>query len=283
MANLMLREGERVRQAWCVIFLEDVIKNAKTKEDKENPYGLVLKHLAGLKSVTCACSPLHDQDTYDEQDVQNWVARHINPDTGDVAEEYLELQPKVGDNKKVHVHILIVDKGPHHREWFNNLLLDIVPDLKPNRWQKVVKLDAAIRYLAHLDHKEFGKHEYSALDVHGFGGMDLSALLRQDKYAKVDTLFFVQRWIFDNEIRHYHKLVHWAWSLGDYEIINCVTGRASYFSAYFRSVSDERAEERALMKEQKRLMEVRRELDQIQSTEERKEVITEAYTAAPCY
>lgn len=267
MAHLMIRDGERVRQAWCVIFLEDVAKNAKTEEDRRNPYGLVLKHLAGLKSITCACSPLHDQDTYDEQDVQNWVQRHINPDTGDVAEDYLELQPRVGDKKKEHVHVLIVDKGPHVREWFNNLMLDIVPDLKPNRWQKVIKLDAAIRYLAHLDHKELGKHEYSALDVHGFGGIDLSPLLRSDKYAKIDTLFFVQRWVMDNDCRHYHKLVHWAWSIGDYEVIGCVTGRAAYFSAYFRSLADERAEERRLEKEQKRLLEVSRALEEIQQAE----------------
>ena len=241
MANYMLQYGEKARTVTTIIWVEDLERRYGDHWQKHF-YG----YLADLR-VMVACSPIHDQDEYTETDVKNWVRRHIDPDTGDVANEYTNLMPSVGDKKKPHIHIIVIVKGPMRREDFSEMFLDLVW-IHPNKWQRVVHLDSMTRYLAHMDNPE--KYQYSCFDIQGYGGFNLKPLTIQksDEYTKAMAMASVMDYIEENNVRYYHKLMQWAKSLGDYDIFSCVTGRFGTFCAYFRSIREEKEDKRAKKK-----------------------------------
>ena len=120
MANYMLRDGEKARTVTTIIWVED-LERRYGDHWKKHFYG----YLADLRIPVC-CSPIHDKDTYTEEDVSAWCRRHIDPDTGEVADEYTNSQPRVGDPKKPHIHIIAITKGPMTREDFSKLFYDLV-------------------------------------------------------------------------------------------------------------------------------------------------------------
>ena len=241
MANYMMQPGDKARTATTIVWVEQLEKRWGEHWQKHF-YG----YLADLRTQV-ACSPVHDQDTYTETDVKNWVRRHIDPDTGDVATEYTNQQPRVGDPKKAHIHLIVIVKGPQRREDFSEMFLDLVW-IHPNKWQHVVHLDTLIRYLAHMDNPE--KHKYSVFDVMGFGGINLKPLTIQksDEYSKATAMFFVQSYIEDNHIRYYHVLCKWAKAFGDYDVYACVMGRTPTWVAYFSSMRLEKMDKDAKRK-----------------------------------
>ena len=248
MANYMLKFGEKARTVTAIVWVEDLQRRWGDHWEKKW-YG----YLADMRTMV-ACSPIHDKDTYSEEDVENWCKRHIDPDTGTVATEYTNVQPKVGDPKKAHFHIIIIVKGPMKREDFSDLMLGVVW-IMPNKWQRVIHLDTMTRYLAHMDNPE--KFKYDWTDVIPFGGFSLKPLTiaKSDEYTKATALAGVLEYIEDNKLRYYHQLVRWARQLGDYDIFCCVTGRAGMFIGLFNSIRQEKQDKAQRQKEEQKRQE----------------------------
>lgn len=242
MADYMLKYGEKARTVTAIIWKEQLERRWGDHWEKQL-YG----YLADLR-IMVAVSPLHDMDVYSDEDVRAWKRRHIDPDTGDVADEYTNAVPSVGDKKKAHFHIVVIVKGPMTREDFSRLFLDLVW-IKPTMWQRVIHLDSMTRYLCHMD--DPNKYQYSCFDIQGYGGYNLKPLTIQksDEYTKAMAMASVMDYIEDNHVLYYHKLVCWAKELGDYDIFSCVIGRFGTFVAYFRSIADEKAAKKAAEKE----------------------------------
>lgn len=225
---------DKARNVTAVIYQEDLPS-----------YGALLEHLDSLH-IPCAVSPLHDRDTYTEKDVAKYVNSYTDKDTGKVAEEAIKAGlPSVGQNKKAHYHVLLRYPGPVDAQRCTDDFAELVA-IRPAAWQKVGNVDSMLRYFAHLDSPE--KTRYSALEVKGFGGIDLSALLRTSKVSNISVLLDVMDYMISHDIRHYNRLVRWALSTADMDTISCVTGRASFFANYFKSASDERKEKAERLK-----------------------------------
>lgn len=233
-----LKAGEVARNVACLVWEEDLMRDGKT-------YGDLLAFCEGL-NIPCAVSPWHNQDRYTADDVRKWIDRHIDPDFYDFISEELETvrdrAPKVGDAKKSHAHILLKNAGPRNRDYFTKLFAPFVR-IPPSKWEKVEHLESYIAYLCHKNTPN--KHRYSELDVHGFGGIDLSSLLKSDKLDKLNTLLLVNMEIDNRGFRYFHQLDNWARSTKDMDIINVVSGRTSYFQAKFRSMREQRLDEAA--------------------------------------
>lgn len=235
--------SDKARNVTAVVYQEDLPS-----------YGALLEHLDGLH-IPCAVSPLHDADTYTEGDIKRWVTRNTDKETGKVDESALAHgMPEVGQHKKPHYHVLLRYPGPVDAQRCTKDFEGLV-DIRPQAWQKVGNVDSMLRYFAHLDSPE--KTRYNALDIKGFGGIDLSALLRTSKVSNISVLLDVMDYMIAHKIRHYNQLVKWALSTADMDTISCVTGRASFFANYFKSASDERREklerEKALSKQTEQL------------------------------
>lgn len=243
MADYQLKDGEKARTVTTILWVEDLERRYGDKW-----LGRLYQYLADLK-IPCCCSPVHDKDTYTEEDVRAWCRRHEDPDTGEVATKYTNRTPRVGDEKKSHVHIILITKGPMYREDFSELLSDLVT-VKVTAWEKVLHLDTLTRYMSHMDDKS--KYRYSDFDILGFGGFNLKPLTikKSDEYVKAMAMASVMEYIEDNGIKYYHSLVKWAKDLGDYDIFNCVTGRFGTFCAYFRSLREEKQDKAEAKKRQ---------------------------------
>ena len=104
----MMGDKERCRNILGIIYAEDAMK-AKGKYEPlphgDHWYDDLLSYMASLH-VPCAVSPIHD-DPYDADDVRQWIERHLDPETMQVADEYKDQIPQVGQPHKEHVHILI--------------------------------------------------------------------------------------------------------------------------------------------------------------------------------
>lgn len=244
MANYQLKSGEKARTVTTIVWVED-LERRYGEHWQRHFYG----YLADLRIPVC-CSPVHDHDTYTDEDVSAWRRRHIDPDTGEVATEYTNQEPRVGDPKKAHIHIIVITKGPMFREDFSQLFYDLIY-IKVTAWEKVLHLDTLTRYMAHMDNKE--KYQYNFTDIISFGGFSLKpiSIQKTDEYTKASALVEVLTYCEDNKITKYHVLVKWAKTLGDYDVFACVTGRASFFAAYFRSIQDEIIERRESEKKKK--------------------------------
>lgn len=219
----MFCDFDKARNVTFLAYLKD---NGKT-------YGELLEFLDGLQ-MPCACSPVHDADTYTAGDIVKWYKRNCNPD-GTLPEELRGGIPTEGQAKKEHVHVLLCAPGPWPADKFEDLVSEFVP---VSYFQKVNSTSSLLRYFAHLDSPQ--KHQYNALEIHGFGGIDLSPLLKTDKVTSIETLLDVMDHIVTRKVEYYHSLVGWAISTGDIDTICCVTGRASFFANYFKSQTDEK-------------------------------------------
>lgn len=203
---------------------------------EEKTYGELLEFLDCLV-IPAACSPIHDKDTYTAEDVNKWVRHHMD-EKGNIAKEVLEKGiPEVGQAKKKHVHVMFCGNGPMTADYWSKL---VEPFMQIHYWEKVNSVPSMLRYFAHLDSPQ--KAQYSALDIHGFGGLDLSPLMKVSKVSNVETILDILDYVITNGVRHYNRLVKWSISTGDIETIACVTGRASFWANYFKADADERAE-----------------------------------------
>lgn len=223
---------DKARNVTCMYYLT---------EDKT--YGALLEFLDGLQ-IPAACSPIHDADKYTAEDVNKWVRHHMD-ENGNIPKEVLEKGiPEVGQAKKKHVHVMLCANGPMTPEYWTRLVEDF---FTPGYWQKVNSVPTLLRYFAHLDSPQ--KTQYSPLGIHGFGGLDMSPLLKMSKVNNIETILDILDYVIANDVKHYNRLVRWAIGTGDIDTIACVTGRASFFANYFKSAADERAEKAKKEKE----------------------------------
>lgn len=233
-----LKQGEVARNVAFLIWEKELTEQGKT-------YGDLLQFAESL-NVPIAVSPWHNQDRYTAQDVSNWVDRHIDPDFYDFIstdiEEVRAKAPKVGDYKRSHCHCLIKNSGPRNRDYYAKLLAPFIK-ISPTKIEKVEHLDAYICYLVHKNTPH--KHRYSEMDVHGFGGIDLSALLKTDKSDKLNTFMWVKSKVRTSGWKYFHQLDAWADSTRDMDVIACVKGNCSYFTSMFRSLREERQDKAA--------------------------------------
>lgn len=216
-------------------------------DDWGKSYGELLEFLDDLH-MPCACSPVHNADKFTAGDVNKWIRKHTDSE-GRLDRAAIESgMPEVGQAKKKHVHVMLCAPGP----WTPDKFLDTVKDFYPiNYFEKVNSVPSMLRYFAHMDSPE--KTPYSCLEIHGFGGLDMTPLLKTDKLSGLEILLDVMDYILKKDVRHYNRLVRWAISTGDIDTIACVTGRASFFANYFKSASDERRDKKEREKKLKEM------------------------------
>lgn len=231
MALRMLGETEAARLMGCIIWVEDLEKNGLT-------YGDLLGFLDGLH-MPCVCSMIHDRDTYTADDVRGWVKRHIDPDTGDVAAEFSNRTPKVGDPKKPHIHIYFCLQAKRQPRYMSKLFDDFIDGIvKPNRWALVGDFPGIVRYCAHLDQPD--KAQYDPLLIHGFCNVKMDSLWQANTRNPNLILMEIETAIEVEKIPNYYRLNRWANKYGDPDIINMVKGRTAHWTAYFGAMRQEK-------------------------------------------
>lgn len=221
--------GESVRNVICLIYIEDLLAAGKT-------YGDLLAYLDSLH-CKAVCSPIHDRDCFTAQDVLDWCERHIDDQTGDLDVNYLDSAPYVGKSKKPHVHIGIMLPGKKRAEGFTELMAGLIY-IRPTMWDKMEDYQGFCRYLAHLDSPQ--KAPYSALDIHGFGGVDLSCLLKQDEAEHISDMQRVHDVIVDKGIRWFHRLADEAFASDDLRLKSAVISGCAFWGSYMSSKNSER-------------------------------------------
>lgn len=234
MAMRLMRQGDKKRLQGIIVWMEDLERDGHT-------YGDLLGFLEGL-GVPLVVSPVHDRDTYTADDVRDWVTRHIDPDTGMLADEYTNLAPKVGVLKKPHVHVYFKFGGARAFGYVSEIMKPFY-SISPNRVGIVEDWDTIVRYCAHMDSPD--KAQYSPMSVVGFGSVDLSALLKQDNIASVYKCLNVSDYVRDNKIRYFSDLWWAVVDSGDLDAISQVRGGAAFWGALLSSERQKAADELA--------------------------------------
>lgn len=238
MALPLAKPNEKIRTWGYLFWVEDMERNGRS-------YGDLLGFLEGMH-VKCVCSPIHDRDRYTKEDVEGWLMRHSDPETHKVSEDDLKRVPEVGSNKKPHVHIYGQSAGPttpmalaqilrgfYFMNWDEAERL-----ISPKRFVKVPDIGRIIRYCAHMDAPE--KAQYDPMTIHGFGNIDMSALLEERAGNKVAVRREINEHIRKSGTKSFNALDKWAYGTGDIDIINHVAGQHAYWCAIFNSMRQER-------------------------------------------
>lgn len=225
--------GQKVRNVIALIWMEDLERDGKT-------YFNLCDYLDALH-IEAVLSPVHDRDHYTPEDVLDWCERHYDKHTGDVDLKYIDDAPYVGKPKKPHVHLGIMMTSQMCAQDFTELMAGCTY-IRPTMWEKMQTKKGFFRYCAHLDSPQ--KARYSAMEIVGFGGVDLSCLLKEDEHERLATVSELYKVINKRKITRFHVLVSFAIGTGDMEFINCVISRASFWNAYFSSIAYQRKEER---------------------------------------
>lgn len=238
MALRLAKPNELLRNYGMLYYVEDLERAGLS-------YGDLLGYLEGLH-VECVCSPIHDRDWYVEDDVRAWCKRHIDPDTGDVADEYTNRTPRVGDKKKPHIHIYFKLPGKKKPIHMSQMMEDFLP-YSSNRWVVVPDFGKIVRYCAHMDSPN--KAQYDPAMIHGFANVDMSDLWDHKNMNKMQVLMEIDEAIKQNRITSYHRLNRWALDSGDIDYIAMVSGRVTYYNAIFNSARQERIDRAAKKKD----------------------------------
>jgi hypothetical protein len=207
------------------VYLEDLENNGLT-------YGDLLAFLDSLH-MKCACSPIHDMDFFTADDVWKWCEGHIDPETGDLDERYIDSAPYVGKQKKPHVHLLFMNRSKKSVSDMQELFGLI--DVRPTMWERADDPFSLIRYFAHLDSPD--KYPYSAYDIHGFGGINLDVLVMNESKAHMHELTgLIMDLIDERQIRYFWQLVHYIRrEYPDPEMEACVYGKHALFNSVIKS------------------------------------------------
>lgn len=237
----MATTGEKARNILGLVYIEDLEKAGHT-------YGDLLAYLDGM-TCQCACSPVHDKDRFTSEDVRKWCEMHIDPETGDLDTAYVDSAPYVGKPKKPHVHLVFKFKGPMTANELTERMAGLLP-LRPTIWEKCLDVDSTLMYFAHMRSPQ--KAQYSAYDIHGFGGIDLSCLSKTNDVEKANTFRDIWQYVQDNQVKTYHTLVNIAMKTGSYDWINCIKGNGSTWRAYFQSQREERMDKAAKKRQERK-------------------------------
>lgn len=211
-------------------------------------YGDLLAFLDSLH-VRCAVSPIHNKDVFTADDVWSWCERHIDPETGDLDVHYLDDAPYVGKPKKDHAHLMFLMRSKKSVEEMSNLFSLI--EVRPTMWERCEDPFSSLRYFAHLDSPE--KMPYSAYDIHGFGGINMDALLINDSKSRMHEITsLIMDLITQEKVCYFFHLVSLVRDkYPDPEFESCVYGRHALFNNVIRSKREQR-NDAAAMEEKKR-------------------------------
>lgn len=221
--------GAKVRNVIGLMYIEDLDAVGKT-------YGDLLAYL-DAKHCRAVVSPVHDRDTFTRQDVFDWCERHIDPETGDLDEHYIDAAPYVGKPKKPHVHIGILSKTQRNAYEWSDFMSGLLK-MRPSVWEKMEDYDGFTRYCAHLDSPE--KARYSAFDIVGIAGADLSCLLKTDEHERISNLTDMMRMVNDGHFKSFHAFANYCFNSGDMDLISSFRSNAGIVNYYFSSMRYER-------------------------------------------
>lgn len=239
--------GAKVRNVIGLIYIEDLEAVGKT-------YGDLLAYLDS-KHCRAVVSPVHDRDTFTRQDVFDWCERHIDPETGDLDEHYIDSAPYVGKPKKKHVHVGILSKSQRNASEWSAYMSGLLK-LRPSVWEKMEDFDGFTRYCAHLDSPD--KAQYSAFDIVGIAGVDLSCLLKTDEHERISNFTELMSIVQERGFKSFHSFANYCIQSGSIDMISALRGNSGLLAAYFTSMRYERidkaAAKRAKEEQRKRLM-----------------------------
>lgn len=230
----LYQTGKKVRNSICLIYVEQLEKAGKT-------YGDLIAYLDSLH-CKAVVSPIHDRDTFASQDVFAWCERHIDPETGDVGTQYLDDAPYVGKPKKPHIHLGILSKSQRNAQEWSEYMSGIV-DIAPSMWEKMEDFEGFTRYCAHMDSPE--KAQYSAFDIVGIAGVDLSCLLKTDEHERISNLTDMMRIVRDGHYKSFHAFANFCFGSGDMDLISSLRANSGLLAAYFSSMRYERMDKAA--------------------------------------
>lgn len=221
--------NQKVRNVIGLIYVENLEKAYKS-------YGDLVAYLDS-KHCRAVVSPIHDRDTFTSQDVFDWCERHIDPETGDLDEQYIDDAPYVGKPKKPHIHIGILSKTQRTAQEWSEFMSGLI-DMNPSIWEKMEDFQGFTRYCAHLDSPN--KAQYSAFDIVGIAGVDLSCLLKTDEHERITNLTAMMNEINNRHFRSFHAFANFCFHSGDMALISALRGNSSLVAAYFTSMRYER-------------------------------------------
>lgn len=194
--------------------------------------------------VKVACSPLHDSDLYDDEDVQDWEERHKDKD-GNIPEHDARgerlVPPEVGSPKPAHWHVLVKYKGNKTLKQMR----DAFGELGVSVFYTVDDADVMLRYLAHRGWPN--KFQYDLDGVTAFGGYDLSALYgvsRSEQMNAVGELMDCACGVVCDlnptgvAITNFASLANVAKDSGRPELFEAIYSGANFFGLYLKSLRE---------------------------------------------
>lgn len=234
----MMNETEKKRIIGGIYWLEDLERAGLTYWD-------LLGYMESL-NVKCVVSPVHDKDTYVPEDVRNWVTRHMDPDTGDVATEYSNLVPSVGDPKKPHIHFGFKLTRQMTRHEASEILLDGFLAYPETKWAVIPDWDSYCCYMCHKYNPN--KAYYPPQSVQAFGGVDLSKVYEVTEQEKFVAFTDLMAEIQGRDFRYFHQIWQWVQSQGDETLAKAIRANHAFITSYLYSKRQQRLDEKAAKK-----------------------------------
>lgn len=133
------------------------------------------KMLLDNLNVKWACSPLHDKDTDDDEQL-----------------------------KKAHWHIVICYSG---NKSFDQVKDDLA-EIKCPIPQVCRDVKSSVRYFIHKDHPH--KFQYDVSDIECYGGFDISDVFNPSKSEKVEMFREIITYIRENDVQEFFDLMNYA-------------------------------------------------------------------------
>lgn len=180
------KKSNRRTRNWCaVVYPDSAPENWKSILDSLN--------------IKWACSPLHDKDTDDDEQL-----------------------------KKAHWHIVLCYNG-------NKSYEQVVEDLEPLNCpvpQICRDVRSSVRYFIHKDHPH--KFQYSQADIETFGGFDIGDVFSLSKSEKTQYLIDISLFIREWDIKEYWDLLFYAVDENT-EWVQVIQDNSMYFERLLKS------------------------------------------------
>lgn len=160
------------------------------------------KQILDNLNVKWACSPLHDKDIDDDEQL-----------------------------KKPHWHIVICYSG---NKSFDQVCEDL-SEIKCPIPQICRDVRSSVRYFIHKDHPH--KYQYSQADIETFGGFDIGDVFKLTTTEKHDLYKEIFAFICEWDIQEYFDLVNYALSpeCENESWFQCITDNSMLFERYLKS------------------------------------------------
>lgn len=225
-------------------------KLAFTFYEESNPLEKVVDFLT-VNHFAAVISPLHNQDTWTEQDVGRWresqrslhdvvipegattwrrkTGEMIRDKYGCMVPQTEELPvPQVGDLKKEHRHCYLeLDYSMPM-----STALEKVAPLNINYLEVINSKRGYLRYLCHLDNDE--KARYAVPEVISLGGVDISCLYQQDESDKIEQEGRIYQYINEFKCHSIANLIHVLQQHDEILMYKEVKAHFGYWERYMR-------------------------------------------------